>query len=138
MVTRAFDPQVKIMNKIIFGMAISFFGLWLAPSAAKAQTAPSAEEYTSWIAASITKINAIKVGMTRAELLKVFGEEGGLSSAVRRTYVYRECPYIKVDVTFTIIGRPAKDAEGRVPLEESGQDVIETISKPYLEWSIED
>jgi hypothetical protein len=80
----------------------------------------------------------IKVGMTRADLLKVFTTEGGLSSGLNRTYVYRECPYIKVDVEFEPVGRPARDTDGRVTLVEANEDVIKKISKPYLEWSVSD
>jgi hypothetical protein len=80
----------------------------------------------------------VKVGMTRADLSKVFTKEGGLSTALNRTYVYRECPYIKVDVEFEPVGRPARDAEGRVTRIEADSDVIKKISKPYLEWSIAD
>ena len=60
-------------------------------------------------------------GMTRADLLKVFTTEGGLSTGLNRTYVYRECQYIKVDVDFEPVGRPARDAEGRVTLVEANE-----------------
>lgn len=76
--------------------------------------------------------------MTRAELLKVFTTEGGLSTGLNRKYVYRECPYIKVDVEFEPVGRPARDTQERVTLLEADRDVIKNISKPYLEWSILD
>ena len=80
----------------------------------------------------------IKVGMTREDLLKVFTTEGGLFTDLNRTYVYRECPYIKVDVEFEPAGSPARDADGRVTLVEANEDVIKNISKPYLEWMILD
>jgi hypothetical protein len=83
-------------------------------------------------------MQSVKVGRTRADLLKVFTTEGGLSTGLRRTYAYRECPYFKVDVEFEPVGRPARDAEGRVTLEESDADVIKSISRPYLDWSIAD
>jgi len=80
----------------------------------------------------------IKVGMTRADLLKVFTTEGGLSTGLQRKFVYRDCPYIKVDVEFEPVGRPARDRNGRVTLEEDRRDIITKISQPYLEWSIMD
>ncbi len=70
--------------------------------------------------------------MTRAELLKVFITEGGLSSATHRTFVYRDCPYIKVDVDFT----DSDPNQKRV--EERPTDIVSKISKPYLDWSISD
>jgi len=43
--------------------------------------------------ASIASVlNAIKVGMSRSDLMKVFTTEGGLSTTSQRTYVYRQCP----------------------------------------------
>src|SRR5262249_6988390 len=72
----------------------------------------------------------IRPGMTRAELSKVFSTEGGLSTVTHRTYVYRDCPYIKVDVDFT--PSDPKQAAEKPP------DVVSRISKPYLDWSIAD
>jgi len=76
--------------------------------------------------------------MTRGRLLEVFTTEGGLSTGLQRTYVFRECPYIKVNVKFTAVGRPERDTDGRVTLEESNLDVIKEISAPYLAWSVAD
>jgi len=103
-----------------------------------AQTSPLFQRRTEWIAASLKEMETIKVGMTRADLLKVFTTEGGLSTGLQRTYVYRDCPYIKVDVEFEPVGRPARDLNGRVTLEEDRRDKITKISRPYLEWSIMD
>ena len=77
----------------------------------------------------------LAVGMIRADLLKVFVTEGGISTPFNRTYVYRECPYIKLDVEFEPLG--SRDFEGRVT-SETNEDVIKKISKPYLEWSVMD
>ena len=70
--------------------------------------------------------------MKRQDLLKVFTTEGGLSTRFQRTYVYAECPYIKVNVRF----KAASD-EGNVVAEEP-DDIIESISQPYLGWSAMD
>jgi hypothetical protein len=70
--------------------------------------------------------------MTRAELLKVFDTEGGLSQAKHRTFVYRGCPEIQVDVDFTL----AEPGQG--VLEERPTDIISKISQPYLGWYIND
>ena len=105
---------------------------------APAQSPQKSQGPTEWIANSLKEIQKIKVGMTRADLLKVFTTEGGLSTGLTRTYVYRECLYIKVDVEFEPVGRPARDADGRVTLVESKDDVIRKISKPYLDWMVID
>lgn len=114
-------------------------GLFLAHRlTAAGKPEPRPETHTEWITRSLKEMQTVKPGMTRAQLLKVFTTEGGLSTTQARTYVYRECPYIKVDVTFKIEGRPERDAEGRLTSEESLQDTIVTITKPYLNWSIMD
>lgn len=69
--------------------------------------------------------------MTRGELLKVFNGEGGISNRTWRRYVYRRCGYIKVDVEFEPVG---KSESGN----ESPDDLITKISKPFLEWAILD
>ena len=93
---------------------------------------PEASGLTKQISAILTECQKIKPGMTRAELLKVFTTEGGLSTAAWRTFVYRGCPYIKVDVDFT----PSDPKQKMV--EERPTDTIRKISKPYLDWSISD
>jgi len=76
--------------------------------------------------------------MTRKQLLKVFAEEGGLSTRLQRTYVSQECPYFKIDVEFKAVGRPNRDEEGRVTVVEDDRDIIAKVSRPYLQFSIVD
>jgi hypothetical protein len=85
------------------------------------------QEHTAWISTALSRMQTIKVGMTRSELMNVFTTEGGLSTTSQRTYVYRECPYIKVDVTFAPSSR-----------EELPTDKIVKVSRPYLAWSVMD
>jgi hypothetical protein len=87
------------------------------------------DTFTRQISQCLTEIQAIKPGDTRARLLRVFQTEGGLSSRWQRRYVWKACPYVKVDVTF----RAADDQP-----KESGDDVVTSISKPFLEWPIMD
>jgi hypothetical protein len=87
---------------------------------------------TKQISEILTECQKIKPGMTRAELLKVFDTEGGFSTVTQRTFVYRGCPYIKVDVDFNLSDPKQKT------LEERPTDTISKISKPYLDWSIGD
>ena len=93
---------------------------------------------TEAIVTSLKQIQTIKPGMTRGQLLTLFTTEGGLSTGLQRTYVYLKCPYIKVDVEFEAVGRPRRDEDGRVTLREDDRDLIKTISRPYLQWSIFD
>jgi len=116
----------------------SFFVLLLTISILSAQSPQKSQGHTEWMANSLKEMQKIKVGMTREDLLKVFTTEGGISTDLNRTYVYRECPYIKVDVEFEPVGRPARDADGRVTLVEANEDVIKNISRPYLAWMVTD
>ena len=74
----------------------------------------------------------ITAGTPRAELLKVFTTEGGISNAKHRTFVHRRCPYIKVDVVFTL-----SESEQSI-LDARPTDTVSKISKPYLDLSIID
>jgi hypothetical protein len=126
------------MSKFTSMIIASLFVLLLTISILSAQSPQKSQSHTEWMANSLEEMQKIKVGMTREDLLKVFTTEGGLSTDLNRTYVYRECPYIKVDVEFEPVGRPARDADGRVTLVEANEDVIKNISKPYLAWMVVD
>jgi hypothetical protein len=96
------------------------------------------QEHREWVGQTLQKMQIIKAGMTRKELLEVFMIEGGLSTGLRRTFVSQDCPYFKVDVEFGAVGRPSRDNEGRVTLVEDDRDVILQISRPYIQFSIMD
>lgn len=87
--------------------------------------------HTEWISECIKRTQSIKPGATRGKLLEVFTTEGGISTRSWRTYVYRECPYIKVDVEFKAVDDDNK-------WDEKPGDIVTKVSKPYLEWSIID
>lgn len=126
------------MNRIRKALFALFVGVTLTVPILQAQGVSKYDEHQEWVTNVLKDVQKIKVGMTRGELLKVFGEEGGLSTGLERTYVYKGCPYIKVDIEFTAVGRPARDSDGRVTLVESKADLIKNISRPYLELSIID
>lgn len=86
--------------------------------------------HTNWISECISRTKDIHPGKTRADLLKIYTTEGGISTRSWRKYVYKECPFIKVDVEF----KPTDDDKWT----EKPGDIITKISKPYLEWSIMD
>jgi hypothetical protein len=99
---------------------------------ASGKLAKAPPEYTQWLVDSLREIQSLKPGMTRADLLKTFEEEGGLSTRTERRYAYRDCPCIKVNVKFEPVGpTPEKSTE-------SPADKIRDISQPFLEWPIVD
>ena len=93
-----------------------------------AQQSPPNQAHVEWVSDVFKRMQTIKEGMTRGELLKVFQPQGGLSQREGRTYVSRDCPIFKVDVEFRVSG-PA-DIPG-----EGTRDVIVKISTPYLAWT---
>jgi hypothetical protein len=95
-------------------------------------SAALAQERTRWIAKLLRQIGKIEPGMRRKALLDIFTTEGGISTRFERTYVSVECPFIKVDVKFKA-GNDRSDA-----LKEEPDDIIESMSKPYLAWGTMD
>ena len=111
---------------------VMFAATSLSQSRQERQSPGFDEEHTEWIASALRSIQAIKVGMTRSDLMKVFTTEGGLefknTTTSQKTYVYRKCPHIKVDVKLAIAS----------PNEDLPTDKITEISRPYLEWTVAD
>ena len=102
--------------------------LVMRPAIGASETPTDANrQHSAWVLDSLVKMETIKPGMTRAELLKVFEREGGISSASEAHYVFRDCPYFRVDVVFTLT-KPG--------LVESPSDKIKTISRPYIEQRV--
>jgi hypothetical protein len=99
---------------------------------------PCLQDHQDWVTRGLKKIETIKPGMTREELLEVFTTEGGFSTGLNRRFISRDCPYFKVDVEFKAVGRSERDNEGRVTLEEDPRDIIVKISQPYLQFGIAD
>jgi len=87
-------------------LAVVALGLLVAPSRAGDEVDKNLTKQMSDI---LTEWKKITPGTTRTELLKVFTTEGGLSTAKHRTFVHRHCPYIKVDVDFTLSDPSAVD-----------------------------
>lgn len=95
-------------------------------------------DHAAWVAESLTRILTVKPGMSREQLMRVFSTEGGISTALQRIFVSRDCPFFKVDVTF----HRGKSFDANVSrdqfLQERDDDVIASISRPYLQFTISD
>lgn len=98
-------------------------------------------DHVQWVSKSLMEMNKIKVGMTRADLEKVFVVDGGIYNRTHRTYVYRECPYFKVDFQFERPDENSRpDPNSPFPGSPSGYptDKIVAISKPYVDYPFPD
>lgn len=74
----------------------------------------------------MVEMTAVKVGMTRADVERVFTTEGGIATTAQRTYVFRKCPYFKVDFEFS---SDVIDQRGEGP-----HDKVVKVSRPYMAW----
>jgi hypothetical protein len=73
---------------------------------------PCAQDHKAWVAHTLEKMETIKPGMTRQDLLEVFRTEGGLSTGLPRTFVSQDCPYFKVVVEFKAVAQPDRGTMG--------------------------
>lgn len=103
-------------------------GLWVLTGARPyAPQAGNDQTHQQWLEARYQEATSIKPGMTRADLLKLFEEAGGLQSIPASRYVLKSCSLVQIEVKFaTKYGleyRPVPDKELR----------ITEVSRPYLE-----
>ena len=124
--------------KLFHGAAAATISLLVLAASACAQGLPALghllpyapPSHTQWVAGSLKEMQTIKVGMTRAQLLRVFHPDaGGVFSRTSQQYVYHECPYFKVNVSFRPVGKAKGYEGGKI-------DKIVTISAPYLQWPV--
>jgi hypothetical protein len=87
------------------------------------QAAPRDTSHDAWVLTAARQMESVKAGMTRADLLKVFAVQGGLSTNSNATFVSRTCPYFKVDVWFSVVSGVA----------EHPNDIIGRMSRPYVD-----
>jgi len=107
---------------VVATVALAIFPLGLF--AAETQCDP---QFTKKILFILDEFRQIEPGMARADLLKFFMTEGGVSTRTARTYVHRSCPHIKVAVEF----QPVGDVDR---FGESLADKIIKISQPFLQY----
>jgi hypothetical protein len=91
---------------------------------------PCTQDHAAWLTPVLEKMETIKPGMTRWDLLRVFRTEstrrtftmgGAQQSVLRETFVSQDCPYFKIDVEF------------EPKFGVLNQDVIVKVSKPYVQ-----
>ncbi len=123
MIRRFFVPL--LLSIIIIG------GFAFVRPLQSASPAPCAQDHAAWLTQVLEKMETIKPGMTRWDLLQVFRTDGarqtfvigGAPSVSRETFVSQDCPYFKIEVEF----QPTFDVPNR--------DVIVKVSKPYVQFA---
>lgn len=119
------------MHKFTACCLMIFGSVLFLMSQASVSRSQEEQGHVKWVEAGLKEMETIKVGMTRADLLKVFMEEGGVSTRKSRTYAYRKCPYFKVTFEFKPVG-------GQAAFPENPKDEITKISQPFLQWLVID
>ncbi len=101
--------------------------IWFVVASGTGVVGSDTGDHCAWVQEALTHIESIQVGMPRAELERLFTTEGGIYSRSQRTYVYRNCPHIKVDVEFSSSDQ-----------NQISADRITKISRPYIARTIAD
>src|ERR1700730_947022 len=126
MIRRLFMPL--LLSMLVIGGSASF-----RPTQS-ASPPPCAQEHEVWLTHLTEKMEAIKAGMTRWDVLKVFRTDGGrpiwknagLPNVLRQTFVSQDSPYFRIDVEF----EPVTRVDGNLWfLREASLDVILRVSK---------
>ena len=132
MMRRLFMPL--LLSMVVIGGSAS-----LRPTQS-ASPQPCAQDHEVWLTHLTEKMEAIKPGMTRWDVLKVFRTDGGppiwknvgLPTVLRQTFVSQDSPYFRIDVEF----KPVPRVDGSLGfLREDNRDVILRVSKPYLQFA---
>jgi hypothetical protein len=115
-----------LLSVIVIGGAASF-----RPTQS-ANAEPCAQNHEAWLKQVSEKMETIKPGMTRWDLVRVLRTEGtprrtfriggGPPGVLRESFVSQDCPYLRIDV----------ELSGR---DDPIQDVIVKVSKPYLQFA---
>jgi hypothetical protein len=110
-----------------------------APAGVARETTATAKDGCAWLQTTLKELYSVEVGQTRRDLFRVFEAEGGLYTREWGHFVYRGCPFIKVDVKFRLADPEAapRVAES-LSMMGNPDDVITERSKPYLAWTIAD
>ena len=125
--------QTALLAALLLAIVLPF---WKSPA-----QAPCSDELQCEIAIQALQAAAkLKPGMHRADLEQEFQPDGGITFFKREgddaflehaRYVYRGCPYMKVDVELATGSK--NDGPDHFP-----SDTIKAVSRPYLEYPFKD
>ena len=122
-------PHTRLSAAIILAVIC----LTLVPVRSTPQRVLTADEAKrwDWLGHLLDEAYSIQVGMSRADLLKVFEVDGGLQLVPPERYILRSCQMIKAKVQFEL---PKGTSRAKLPPDNEMK--ISAISKPYLERAI--
>ena len=125
---------IVVFSIIVIGVSASF-----RPTQS-AIPQPCAQDHAVWLAHVLEKMDSIKPGMTRAELLQIYQTDGGRlrglpPARLPRTFVSRDCPQFRIDVEFKSVAGPEDGNPSFATSVEDNRDTIVSMSKPYLQFA---
>ena len=82
-----------------------------------------------WIEECLRSFEAVKPGLTRSQIEKIFPMDGGTQGVSPVRFVHPDCSYLKIDVDFDF-KRDAKDQNRAIWGKD---DKATKVSKPYIE-----
>ena len=127
--------DLSLRHRIENGKA-RFFGLRVLEVQAAANRTPGESDRPTTalcealIVDALKQVDELKPGTPRAVLEHGFEEDGGLQFAAHSRYVLKKCHFIKIDVEFS-----GGAIENRAALPT---DQVVTVSRPYLEYPVDD
>ena len=98
----------------------------------RAQQPGQASECCSVVMKALEAMSRIQKNMVRVDVEKEFAADGGIDFGSETIYAYKLCPYIMVRVKF--LPNRTVDAPGG----SHAHDVVQSISKPYIEYPASD
>ncbi|HEX3083690.1 MAG TPA: hypothetical protein VHP99_04145 [Pyrinomonadaceae bacterium] len=109
-------------------------GLLVVFGAGRSPLAQSGDDkaHQRWLEDRYKEAASIQPGMTRADLMKLFIEDGGIQMIPARRYVLKSCYLIQIEVK---LEGPSQGDYRSVPDNEL--KIVE-VSKPYLQHMAQD
>ena len=123
---------MKRMGMLVALCFVSVLPFWKTP----AQALCTNEQQCEIVVQALQAATKLKPEMHRADLEQEFQPDGGITFFKREgadsflehaRYVYRKCPYVKIDVDVTT----SSTNDGP---DHSPSDAIKSVSRPYLEY----
>jgi hypothetical protein len=91
-------------------------------------------ERAAWVEKCLHDFEAIKVGMTRKEILEQLHMDGGIQFPTYLRLVHPECDRFKIDVGFEV----RRDEKNQGRAIESPDDKATKVSRPYIDRMVID
>jgi len=108
----------RLFLLVLLSIVVIFASRTIPPADSTIQKSCS-QGHQAWVTDILQRMETIKPGMTRAELLKVFTTEGGLSTGLQRTFMSRDYAHI----THAHISRLTLSSKQSVDLTATQTDV---------------